>query len=310
MTENSSMTHLELLPSAKRVLVSKPGRITTLDLVRLWPGVYLNDNLVNFYLQHIRNTKLPPKTHIFSSYFYTKLCADGNEKVQSWTKDVRLDSFDSIFVPIFRQEHWSIAVICQMMGRPVCILHLDSGKSFRLHHSIHIFNRLRNWLDHERKQQLQGNNNKINGNNGTAVGSIKSTNKRTRKGRKQLQQRQQQYAGSYIPGFSPVVPQQPNETDCGVYMLEMIDRLVGSPVQITETFLASKARLESPFSKTWFDARDCLRKRTEIRTLISEAAQAETEVTVPEAKVKSVATKAATKAAKRRNRRKRTKTQL
>jgi hypothetical protein len=52
------------------VSVSKPS-LTRGDVVRLRPGVYLNDSLVNFFLQRIQSRN--DKVHVFSSYFYTRI---------------------------------------------------------------------------------------------------------------------------------------------------------------------------------------------------------------------------------------------
>merc|ERR1719320_1056323 len=65
------------------VVYPEPGAvkavpITIADLGRLRPDTYLNDNICDFYLKYLARDLLTPeqreKVHIFSSFFYKKLC--------------------------------------------------------------------------------------------------------------------------------------------------------------------------------------------------------------------------------------------
>eukprot|EP00347_Sterkiella_histriomuscorum_P014274 403361508 len=95
------------------------------DFLRLDPEVYLNDMIINFYL----NTEKSSTVHICSTFFMSKLynmnSVEINEfrypsakpqidyaGVRRWTRSIDLFSKEYIFVPICQNEHWSIAVVC------------------------------------------------------------------------------------------------------------------------------------------------------------------------------------------------------
>ncbi|BFZ24876.1 hypothetical protein BsWGS_27915 [Bradybaena similaris] len=114
-------------PPAKRL------SITTEDLYCLTEGEFLNDVIIDFYLQYLYLEKLSEenrrRTHIFSSFFYKRLMQkdrhDRSEedakkslperrhaRVKKWTKTVDLFSKDFIVIPINENSHWYLAVIC------------------------------------------------------------------------------------------------------------------------------------------------------------------------------------------------------
>ncbi|GFN85785.1 sentrin-specific protease 6, partial [Plakobranchus ocellatus] len=96
--------------------------ITTEDLMCLTEGEFLNDVVIDFYLQYLYKEKLSEenqkRTHIFSSFFYKRLTQRDRHsekteedakkslperrhaRVQKWTKTVDLFSKDFIIVPI------------------------------------------------------------------------------------------------------------------------------------------------------------------------------------------------------------------
>ncbi|KAH9518462.1 hypothetical protein Btru_016862 [Bulinus truncatus] len=108
--------------------------ITTEDLYCLIEGEFLNDVIIDFYLQYLYLEKLSPenreRTHIFSSFFYKRLTQRDRHvekseedakkslperrhaRVKKWTKTVDLFSKDFIVVPINEHSHWYLAVIC------------------------------------------------------------------------------------------------------------------------------------------------------------------------------------------------------
>lgn len=95
----------------KRGVIAKVARlqITDADLGRLKPGVWLNDEIINFYGQLIlersqasprnKNVKNGARSekntvldvHYFNSFFFEKLSQEGYEKARlaKWTKKVR-----------------------------------------------------------------------------------------------------------------------------------------------------------------------------------------------------------------------------
>ncbi|XP_005090611.1 uncharacterized protein LOC101864041 isoform X2 [Aplysia californica] len=108
--------------------------ITTEDLYCLTEGEFLNDVIIDFYLQYlyeeILNEENRKRTHIFSSFFYKRLTQRDrlfgkteedakkslperrHARVKKWTKTVDLFSKDFIIVPINEHSHWYLAVIC------------------------------------------------------------------------------------------------------------------------------------------------------------------------------------------------------
>ncbi|CAJ2662161.1 unnamed protein product [Trifolium pratense] len=90
----------------------------------LLPGAWLNDEVINLYLELLkererREPKKFLKCHFFSTFFYKKLISgrDGYDykSVRRWTTQRKLGynlfDCDKIFVPIHQEIHWCLAVI-------------------------------------------------------------------------------------------------------------------------------------------------------------------------------------------------------
>ena len=80
------------------------------DLLTLTGKNWLNDNVIDKYYSLIveRSDK---SVHAFSTHFFPKLNKDGYTSVARWTKEINLFSFQLIFVPVFSNSHWTLAVI-------------------------------------------------------------------------------------------------------------------------------------------------------------------------------------------------------
>ncbi|CAF3885819.1 unnamed protein product [Rotaria sp. Silwood2] len=98
------------------------------DLLCLNEGEFLNDNIIDFYLQYIYYKKLSDedrkRTYLFNSFFYTRLTRKGNDdvlntsaaerrynRVKRWLRDVDIFSKDYLILPINQTAHWYIVVI-------------------------------------------------------------------------------------------------------------------------------------------------------------------------------------------------------
>lgn len=102
------------------------------DYKRLAVDEFLNDVIIDFYLEYLRCEILTPeqkdKTHIFSTFFY-KVLSDRpprgtigttmlssaqkrHARVRKWTKDVNIFEKDFIIVPINKSSHWFLAIVC------------------------------------------------------------------------------------------------------------------------------------------------------------------------------------------------------
>ncbi|XP_052015603.1 sentrin-specific protease 2-like [Apodemus sylvaticus] len=89
-------------------------QVTREDIQTLESGRWLNDDIINFYLNLLveRNEEQGyPALHVFSTFFYPKLKHSGYSSVKRWTRGVDIFEKEVIIVPIHQQVHWSLVVI-------------------------------------------------------------------------------------------------------------------------------------------------------------------------------------------------------
>jgi Ulp1 family protease len=94
------------------------------DVERLDDGVFLNDNLIEFYLRWLENRleqkrpQMSNQVYLHNTFFFKRLTQDGRGQkidytaVERWTNKVDLLSYDYIIVPIHENTHWYLAIIC------------------------------------------------------------------------------------------------------------------------------------------------------------------------------------------------------
>ncbi|KAK4265766.1 hypothetical protein QN277_026779 [Acacia crassicarpa] len=113
--------------NGKKVLVVHQNsniEITGEILRCLKPGAWLNDEVINLYLDLLkerekREPKKFLKCHFFNTFFYKKLIGGMNgydfKSVKRWTTQRKLGysliECDKIFVPIHKEVHWCLAII-------------------------------------------------------------------------------------------------------------------------------------------------------------------------------------------------------
>ncbi|KAL8004040.1 putative Ulp1 protease family catalytic domain, papain-like cysteine peptidase superfamily [Plasmopara halstedii] len=109
--------------SIEEVLVEKYNvTITRRHLQCLLPTTWLNDEVINFYLQMmserdeelVKAGHLAKRSHFFNSFFYTKVSENGYNyiNVRRWTRKIDVFAMDKIFFPInVANMHWCMAVI-------------------------------------------------------------------------------------------------------------------------------------------------------------------------------------------------------
>ncbi|XP_051128026.1 ubiquitin-like-specific protease ESD4 [Andrographis paniculata] len=98
--------------------------ITGQILQCLRPGAWLNDEVINLYLELLkeRERREPQKflqCHFFNTFFYKKLISGKGgynyQSVRRWTTQKKLGytliECDKIFVPIHKEIHWCLAII-------------------------------------------------------------------------------------------------------------------------------------------------------------------------------------------------------
>ncbi|XP_023546146.1 probable ubiquitin-like-specific protease 2B isoform X1 [Cucurbita pepo subsp. pepo] len=236
--------------------------ISKRDVDLLQPETFVNDTIIDFYIQYLKSQIDPQdkhRFHFFNSFFFRKLAdldkdpssaSDGRAaflRVRKWTRKVDLFEKDYIFIPINFNLHWSLMVIChpgevarysdedltKSMKVP-CILHMDSIKGSH----AGLKNLIQSYLLEEWKERNKETPEDI---------STKFKNLR----------------------FLPLeLPQQENSFDCGLFLLHYL-----------ELFLAEAPLNFSPFkifklskflNVDWFPPAEAYLKRTLIQRLIFE----------------------------------------
>jgi sentrin-specific protease 1 len=147
-------------PSTREMVVDKFSiDMTREKIVCLRPGVWLNDEVLNFYMSMLQERDgllcaADPKrirSHFFNSFFMERLLETDHKycfkNVQRWSKKFDAFSLDKIFFPInIHNMHWTMAVI---KIRSKQILYFDSmygdGKKY--------LNGLLQWLDDEARSR-------------------------------------------------------------------------------------------------------------------------------------------------------------
>lgn len=113
--EQLRMVRKAFMGNPNEVLTSKFNlNITRRDLRTLNGLNWLNDNIINFYINLLmeRGSKADkPKTYVTNTFFYQKLLTTGPESLKRWTKRVDIFSYEFLCVPIHLEVHWCIAII-------------------------------------------------------------------------------------------------------------------------------------------------------------------------------------------------------
>ncbi|KAJ7619914.1 hypothetical protein DFH06DRAFT_1234405 [Mycena polygramma] len=177
------------------------ANINSSHLVCLDAGQWLNDEIVNLCTAlFYEKHKVEPDTFVFSS-FVSSLLAQDFDRVVQWYKSVNLISKKFLVVPVNKSKHWYLFIIChpRRTFRPQ-ILTLDS-LNFGHTHEIALWD-------------------------------------------KYLQARSKA-DGYTMDFFEPAkqvpieVPQQPNGTDCGVYMLYFLNKFLADPQACYDAMVGS-----------------------------------------------------------------------
>ncbi|KAJ1806790.1 hypothetical protein LPJ75_004969 [Coemansia sp. RSA 2598] len=100
-------------PGFSRELNNTP--VTAHDMGTLKPGTWLNDEVINFYMQLImsradKRSELP-RVHAFNTFFYSTLRDGGYARVRRWTRKIKLFEKDLVVVPVHLGVHWCCATI-------------------------------------------------------------------------------------------------------------------------------------------------------------------------------------------------------
>uniref|UniRef100_A0A7S2UME4 Ubiquitin-like protease family profile domain-containing protein n=1 Tax=Attheya septentrionalis TaxID=420275 RepID=A0A7S2UME4_9STRA len=149
-----------------------------------------------------------------------------------------------------------------------CMIHFDSGKTFGLHRTINIFRHVRKYLtacyesSSEYSTLTSKEHNSQNDNASAPVTNEKDFC----------------FDSKTLPGISPnELPQQTNTKDCGVYMLEIIDRILEHPPDISPKCIQKKGRIHIPaiHKENWFTEERTNQKRCDMLSLIDNLTEQE-----------------------------------
>ncbi|CAB9506597.1 Sentrin-specific protease 7 [Seminavis robusta] len=223
------------------------------DVERLNPGVFLNDTLIDFWIQWItRKAHQDPSgdmVHCFSSHFFTTLDDEGPDAVTKWTARRNIDIFKKkfIFIPINEALHWSLCVVVnpgsvleEADDQPMaCMIFLDSLKA---HSKSKVSKTVRKWLTSEWKRLKPDSDNK------DPFLKLKR-----------------------FPLLSPEIPYQNNSWDCGVFVCRYaysMYALRGQPFNRGNQWFA-KNLIDNEYTKCFsFRMGDIARLRLDILKLV------------------------------------------
>ncbi|KAJ7071228.1 cysteine proteinase [Mycena amicta] len=149
----------------KQGVISKYAKeqVTDQDILRLRPGKWLNDEIINFYGALVlgrsddckenswkgAKDQKPLNVHYFSTFFWSKLEKEGYDKgrLAKWTKKIDIFSKDVILIPVNHANiHWTAAAINFRRKR------IESYDSM-LDDRSSVFKLLRRYLDQEHRNK-------------------------------------------------------------------------------------------------------------------------------------------------------------
>ena len=108
-------------------------QITVKDIDTLSGLNWLNDEIINFYMQMIveragRNAGQFPSVYAFTTFFYPRLMEKGFTSVKRWTKKVDVFSYDILIIPVHLGMHWCLAAV-NMKGKIITYYDSMGGKN-------------------------------------------------------------------------------------------------------------------------------------------------------------------------------------
>ncbi|VDM66843.1 unnamed protein product [Strongylus vulgaris] len=102
------------LPQSEEFSEAFGIKLTRKDLSTLSGLDWLNDEVINFYLQLVcqRSTRSKnlPDTYAFNTFFYANISTKGYSSVKRWTRKVDIFAYDVLLVPVHLSVHWCMAV--------------------------------------------------------------------------------------------------------------------------------------------------------------------------------------------------------
>lgn len=201
--------------------------ITEHDYKTLADEEFLNDNIINFYLTWLVQTKLSTRykemVHIYSSHFYTRLRSKPKkcdkktkaemayEKVKGWTKKINIFEKRMLVFPICEESHWYLVIVCN----PGHVLSQSREKDFETKRSYQ-----------QKYGETKGYNpfimvlDSLGGNHSSAISKIRQYLSFEHLEKRKLPLN---FGKEKMGEKHPPIPYQPNSCDCGLFLLHYVE---------------------------------------------------------------------------------------
>uniref|UniRef100_A0A4W4DW31 Ubiquitin-like protease family profile domain-containing protein n=1 Tax=Electrophorus electricus TaxID=8005 RepID=A0A4W4DW31_ELEEL len=253
-------------------------------------GELLNDVILDFYLKYLVCEKLKTedanRCHVFSSFFYRNsrrelLCSQKrHNRVKTWTRRLDLFEKDFIFVPINELAHWYLVVIC-FPGQVSHCSAMDSRgnrkeeSSAKYAPSLCLPNPMSLFYRQTASEQLSRWNASVGNKSisGIELGTLvlvvpfvlrvcvcaRANNRYLEMEWWVKKGSRQSFGKGAMKGWSLQVPQQDNNTDCGLYLLQYVESFITNPPQVFHPAVDLSV---------WFPQEVVKKKREKIKRLI------------------------------------------
>lgn len=251
--------------------------VTGRDLKTLMTGHFLNDSIIDFYLKYLEteglDVEIRSRAYFFSCFFYKRLVerikhedetegfsetALRHDRVKNWTRNTDLFSHDFIVIPVNKGAHWFLVIVCRAgeafrlatashNAASIASTSSSASSTLSIRPCILIFDSL--GVKHLAAKSCAK----------TIVAYLKEEYKLKKNVGDEA------FGVPFIeclPWFAPKIPQQPNGSDCGIYVLHFAEKFLREP------FTADSEEEFKADRRGWFPRSQVAGKRREIRDLI------------------------------------------
>jgi len=173
------------------------------NLQNLELGFLIDDNIIDFVLFYKAEERSygenfsADKLYIFSSCFYKKLTDFNPNRIRNWTRGINIFSKEFVVIPVCTGIHWLLVIVKMNYGDGVSIMILDSANRSSSRAGVRprpsVERTVRTYLQDEWVAKAQNKGREI----------------------------------SFVQVKYPDVPQQPNDTDCGAYVMKFFTEFIG-----------------------------------------------------------------------------------
>ncbi|KAA8915294.1 hypothetical protein TRICI_002651 [Trichomonascus ciferrii] len=251
----------------------KTVTITPDDYNRLDEGEFLNDTMVNFYLKYLKQragehrSDVEKYTYVFNTFFYEKLMqknADGTsgfENVKKWTAKIDLFQMKYIVIPINWRMHWYVVIVYNL---PNSLKYAEKEEASETPVEIQV--KIRS----ETPKKSAPEDGPIIFVLDSLRGAGTSTSVRALKDffvAEAWDKKRIKLSRDVFRGMNPVVPQQPNFCDCGIYVLHYVERFLKNPEKFAHNMMNKSPESKKTLSELWKE-NDLQKKRDVLRNTL------------------------------------------